>query len=62
MPELGEEVWDCLHAYNWPGNNRELRNALERALVLSGEGAISPEVLPTTLEPGRIGFAEGNRQ
>ncbi|RFP08507.1 hypothetical protein D0T25_31900 [Duganella sp. BJB488] len=29
-------VLDCLQAYVWPGNMRELENVMERALVLSG--------------------------
>jgi len=37
---------DRLLAYDWPGNIRELRNILERAMILSGEGAqIAPEHL-----------------
>jgi len=59
-PELSEEVWDRLHTYDWPGNNRELRNTLERALVLSPEGSISPEAIPTARETGRIGFADAD--
>gem|GEM_PF-229145 len=57
VPELSEETWDRLRSYNWPGNNRELRNTLERALVLSNEGVISPEFLPPQYESGKIGFA-----
>ena len=56
MPELDDEVWGRLQAYDWPGNNRELRNTLERALVLSGEGTISPEDLPASRDTGKIGF------
>ncbi|MFM8804878.1 MAG: helix-turn-helix domain-containing protein, partial [Planctomycetia bacterium] len=29
------EAVDALQAYHWPGNIRELRNAIERAVVLS---------------------------
>lgn len=56
VPELSEEIWDCLRAYNWPGNNRELRNTLERALVLSTEGVLSPEFFPPQNESGKIRF------
>jgi DNA-binding NtrC family response regulator len=34
-----------IQAYDWPGNARELENALERAAVLSN-GVIGPEALP----------------
>ena len=35
---LSSEVLDRLLAYGWPGNVREMRNVLERALIL-GRGA-----------------------
>ncbi len=38
-----------LHAYPWPGNIRELANALERASVLARGDAIVPEDLPDRL-------------
>src|SRR5919197_1180138 len=28
--------------YHWPGNIRELRNVLERAIIVAGEGTITP--------------------
>jgi DNA-binding NtrC family response regulator len=34
-----------LCAHPWPGNTRELRNVLERALVLQGPGALRPSAL-----------------
>ena len=33
MPELGADFVDAITAYDWPGNARELRNALEQAVV-----------------------------
>jgi DNA-binding NtrC family response regulator len=36
---------DRLLAHSWPGNVRELENALERALIVAGEGEIRPEHL-----------------
>ncbi len=36
-----------LHAYTWPGNIRELRNVIERGLLLSGGAPIEIEHLPT---------------
>lgn len=33
--EIPPEVWNLLYNYDWPGNIRELQNAIERALVLS---------------------------
>ncbi len=39
----------ALTSYDWPGNIRELSNAMERAKVLSMGGVILPENLPPTL-------------
>lgn len=36
---------EALVVYTWPGNVRELENALERALILAGEGDIEPAML-----------------
>jgi transcriptional regulator with GAF, ATPase, and Fis domain len=38
-----------LKQYDWPGNIRELENAIERAVVLGSSGMILPEDLPETL-------------
>ncbi|ERP31977.1 sigma-54-dependent transcriptional regulator [Chitinivibrio alkaliphilus] len=34
-----------LLGHSWPGNIRELENAIERAVVLTGQGTIEPETL-----------------
>jgi len=40
-PGLSREARDLLVAHAWPGNIRELQNAIERALILSEGGLIS---------------------
>jgi DNA-binding NtrC family response regulator len=45
-PPLGRDVVAHLQDYAWPGNIRELRNVMERALLLSSGAAITPEHLP----------------
>ncbi len=46
-PTLSSEVLERLLAYGWPGNVREMRNVLERALILGrGAPAVSVEHLP----------------
>ena len=37
---------DRLLAYHWPGNVRELENVIERAVVLSTERQIGPDLIP----------------
>ena len=46
MKELDAEVWDALLAYNYKGNIRELKNVIERLVVLSEDGTVSLEDLP----------------
>jgi DNA-binding NtrC family response regulator len=36
---ISEEAWGALAAYSWPGNVRQLQNAVERAAVLTGAAA-----------------------
>jgi DNA-binding NtrC family response regulator len=46
----------ALMAHDWPGNIRELENAIEHAVALSGRSTeITPEMLPEDLmNPGRV--------
>jgi len=44
-PRIEPDVFDVLAPYGWPGNIRELRNVLERALILSADGVIRREHL-----------------
>jgi NtrC-family two-component system response regulator AlgB len=45
--EITPEALAALRDYNWPGNIRELRNVIERAVILSPTGRIGLENLPT---------------
>jgi DNA-binding NtrC family response regulator len=40
---IGEDTLQLLRTYPWPGNIRELRNVLERALLLSRGGPLTPD-------------------
>lgn len=46
VPPLADDVIPALKAYNWPGNIRELRNMLERALILSQGQTITTAHFP----------------
>ncbi|MFI5211027.1 MAG: sigma-54-dependent transcriptional regulator [Gemmatimonadales bacterium] len=46
-PSIGPEALERMLAYPWPGNVREMRNVLERGLILaSGQSGIGVEHLP----------------
>jgi DNA-binding NtrC family response regulator len=42
VTHLDAEAMGVLMGYSWPGNIRELRNVLERAVIIAREGALSP--------------------
>ena len=46
---LSPEAMEALRRHLWPGNARELENALERALVLGRDDVLWPEDLPEAL-------------
>jgi transcriptional regulator with PAS, ATPase and Fis domain len=43
---LSEKAMELLIAYSWPGNIRELENAIEQAVALSFQAVLVPEDLP----------------
>jgi Nif-specific regulatory protein len=43
---ISEAAMEKMSLYNWPGNIRELRNAIERAVVMGNGKTIMPEDLP----------------
>ena len=43
-PRIGPEDMEALCVYHWPGNIRELRNIIERLMVLSGDTITSEDV------------------
>lgn len=47
--QLSEEVLDCFRDYSWPGNIRELRNVIERAVALTRSEIIEITDLPEAL-------------
>lgn len=49
VPTCDDDALALLAAYAWPGNIRQLRNVLERALILSDGALISPRHLPDYL-------------
>src|SRR5262249_30892586 len=51
--QIAPEAMELLLGYHWPGNVRQLENAIERAVVTARDGLIRPEDLPAELtKPG----------
>ncbi|MCH6548109.1 MAG: sigma-54-dependent Fis family transcriptional regulator, partial [Gemmatimonadetes bacterium] len=46
-PVLSQDAVDAIMVYDWPGNVRELENALEHAGILTRDGDIGLDVLPS---------------
>jgi len=52
MREIGDDAMAVLQAHSWPGNVRQLRNIVERLLILATDyaaQAISADLLPSDL-------------
>jgi two-component system NtrC family response regulator len=52
-PEVSPEAMRRIYDHPWPGNIRELENALERAVILAGP-EIHPTHLPLEMGPGKV--------
>ncbi len=52
-PSFTPDSMQLLMQYTWPGNVRELENVVERAVLLSTHGVVTPDALPPRLH-GRV--------
>jgi DNA-binding NtrC family response regulator len=48
--EIAPDLMEFLEGFAWPGNVRQLRNAMENMVVLSRGDRLTPENLPASLE------------
>lgn len=51
---LTKEAEDLLMNYDWPGNIRELRNAIERVMILAEGNRITAKYLPIRISEGGV--------
>jgi len=49
-PQLAADFLEVLQAYQWPGNIRELKNIIERAVILCENGVLTGEHLPADMK------------
>lgn len=62
-PDISAEAVAALQAYDWPGNVRQLRNVIERTIILApGDriGRIDVDMLPPELLSGQAEIIPGN--
>jgi two-component system nitrogen regulation response regulator NtrX len=61
-PEISADAIAALQAYDWPGNVRQLRNVVERTVILTPRDRIATveaDMLPTEVTGGRLGGGAG---
>jgi two-component system, NtrC family, response regulator AtoC len=51
LPRLSPDAERLLVQYDWPGNVREVRNVIERAMILEDTGELLPAHLPAEIVP-----------
>lgn len=57
---FSEEVWEIFLAYDWPGNLRELKNIIKRAVLLSSGIFVEKDSLPVEINQPSGLFGTGN--
>jgi len=63
MRIIGEDAMAVLQTHGWPGNVRQLRNIVERLLILASDDvteAVTADLLPTDLGAGMAGAKNGD--
>jgi two-component system response regulator HupR/HoxA len=60
MPTLSAEVLAAVRRFRWPGNVRQLKNAMERAVLLSTDGHVEVEHLPDDVRAAAARIPEGS--
>jgi DNA-binding NtrC family response regulator len=52
---VSQTALDLMLRYSWPGNIRELRNVIERAVILEKQMELTPDSLPGNIRGIRVG-------
>lgn len=57
VPVLQKDYLDSLQQYHWPGNIRELKNVIERSVILNEHSELTAANLPVELQNDAAGFS-----
>jgi formate hydrogenlyase transcriptional activator len=60
IEEIADESMSALQEYHWPGNIRELRNVIERAMILNHSPRLCIKLGHTTLRPVALTATAGS--
>ena len=60
VDEIADESIAALQAYHWPGNIRELRNIIERAMILSRSPTLHIRLAHAALRPVAVTAMAGS--
>jgi formate hydrogenlyase transcriptional activator len=60
IDEIADESMAALQAYHWPGNIRELRNVIERAMILNHSPRLCIKLAHTALRPISVTAVAGS--
>jgi formate hydrogenlyase transcriptional activator len=60
IEEIADESMSALQEYHWPGNIRELRNVIERAMILGCGPRLHVKLCHTTLRPIAVKATAGS--
>ncbi|WP_336986455.1 sigma-54 dependent transcriptional regulator [Altererythrobacter aquiaggeris] len=61
-PDITAEALAALQSYDWPGNVRQLRNVVERTIILAPRdrlNSIDSDMLPSEVTGGKLGGTSG---
>lgn len=58
-PKLSASFLERLKQSAWKGNIRELKNVIERAVILADNDELTPQELPFEMQFGTVNFTQG---
>lgn len=62
IERIEDKTCNILKNYNWPGNIRELKNLIERAVVVCDNHEIKPEHLPDNVKNTEVVIKENKNE